>query len=327
MIQNFYIITESGGLLFHKDYEDRRVNPSLLSGFVSAISNFAETIGEGSIKSMIIANKKWFYIFRNDIIAIAIAETFDDEEIAHEFFLEPLTKSFFQKFRHEIPQFSGDNEKFKKFESMVDSQKNVYKIESARKTNLLTSSQSLTLAGAVEIFGVENIALVLRHAACHKLAIIGDEFIGKKFGALLQSLAPIHITSEINQYTDVYVATDYPLNPGFEISTFSLLNKGWTNQKFFKASYEKGLIKNILKKKTLGDMDLLLLFRSDFIALTEKITDYINTVWKFKDSPSLQKELKEIIKEKNQAEFLHDYIKKNVGLDVEQMLEDNKKEK
>jgi len=74
-------------------------------------------------------------------------------------------------------------------------------------------------------------------------------------------------------------------------------------------------------------MDLLLLFRKDYISLTEKLTDYINSLWTFKNSPTLQKELKEIIKEKSQIEFIHDYIKKNVGLDVEQMLEESKKEK
>ena len=52
--------------------------------------------------------------------------------------------------------------------------------------------------------------MIIRHTTAHRLILIGDEVLTKKLGALIQTLAPIHITTEINEYTDLYLATQYP---------------------------------------------------------------------------------------------------------------------
>jgi hypothetical protein len=324
LIQNLYIITESGGPLYNKDYEDRQVNPSLLSGFISAISHFAQSIGEGEIKSMIIANRKWFYITQKNLICICIAAEDDDEEVLKKHFLKPLLSHFIENYKdYLVTEKPIDTNVFQGFDEVVDSQKGIYRAQSAEKASILSVTQALTINGAIEMYGIENLALILRHVANHRLAIVGDEFIVKKVGALIQSLTPIHITSEINEYTDLYISSTYPANPSVQISTFSLSSSGWTNQIFKKAEFEKNLLKEVMKKreKGLSDMDIILLFRTNYIALMEKVTEYMNAVGKYKDSGTLSHELQQIVKDRNGMEFLHGYIKKNVGLDIDELIE------
>ena len=68
-------------------------------------------------------------------------------------------------------------------------------------------------------------------------------------------------------------------------------------------------------------MDLVLLFRKSYLELIEKVTEYINVIWKYKNSPrELARELQNIVKDKNQIEFLHQYIHKNIGLEVDDFL-------
>lgn len=327
MITNFYIISESGANLFHKDYEDRKVEPSLLSGFISAISHFADAIGEGSIKSMNIANRKWLYITEQNLITLCIANQNDDEEIIKIHFLTPLIAQFLNDYKQELASYSGEVDKFKDFYPFVNSQLEVYKAQAAENTSIFNNSQALSINGVIEMFGMENLCLMLRHAANHRLILIGDDLIIQKVGALIQSMIPIQITSEINEYTDLYLASSYPNNSRVDISTFNLMNQGWTNQIFVKAEYEKNLLKETLKKKNMGDMDKILLFRNKYLELTGKITEYINTIWKYKDNSGLLKHLQQIVKDKNEIEFLHGYIKKNVGLDVNDYIEESKRSK
>ncbi|TFG18581.1 MAG: hypothetical protein EU530_08880 [Promethearchaeota archaeon] len=330
-IENFLIISDTGDFLFSRDYNGKNqtnhTDLSLLSGFISAIRNFAESIGEGQIRTMVIANRKWLYTTKHDLIGIAIAAQEDNDDLIKMHFLIPLLNQFIEEYKEELFNHSGEYTVFDSFQEMTDTQREVYRAQAAEQSVDLTTRQALTLQGAIELVNIDSIALVLRHAANHKLVLVGDDFMCKKLGALIQSMIPIHVTSELNGYTDLYISSKYPNNPDIEFSTFNVDNRGWTHQKYPSAIYEKIMIQNLLKKKGLGDMDLILLFRKEYLELIDKVTEYINLIWKYKNQTNgrLGRELQAIVKDKPKIEFLHQYIKKNIGLDVEDFLDKSKK--
>ena len=260
-IENFLIISDTGDFLFSRDYNGKNhtnhTDLSLLSGFISAIRNFAESIGEGQIRTMVIANRKWLYTTKHDLIGIAIAAQEDNDDLIKMHFLIPLLNQFIEEYKEELFNHSGEYTVFDSFQEMTDTQREVYRAQAAEQSVDLTTRQALTLQGAIELVNVDSIALVLRHAANHKLVLVGDDFMCKKLGALIQSMIPIHVTSELNGYTDLYISSKYPNNPDVEFSTFNVDNRGWTHQKYPSALYEKTMIQNLLKKKGLGDMDLI----------------------------------------------------------------------
>lgn len=329
MIQNFLIISETGDYLFSRDYEAKNhahTDVSLLSGFISAIRNFAESIGEGQIRTMVIANRKWLYTTKQELIGICISDQEDSDDYIKMHFLIPLLNQFIEEYGNELKNHNGEYTVFDSFQEITDMQKEVYRAQAAEQSVDLTTRQALTLQGAIELINLDCVALVLRHAANHKLVLVGDDFIARKLGALIQSMIPIHVTSELNGYTDLYISTKYPNNPDVEFSTFNVDNRGWTKQKYQTAEYEKDLILNIMKKKGLGEMDLILIFRKNYLDLIDKVTDYINLIWKYKNQSNgrLARELQSIVKEKPKIEFLHQYINKNIGLDVEDFLKKSK---
>ncbi len=326
MIQNFLIISETGDFLFSRDYEGKNhTDLSLLSGFISAIRNFAESIGEGQIRTMVIANRKWLYTTKQELIGICISDQEDSDDLIKMHFLIPLLNQFIEEYKDH--NHNGEYTVYDSFQEITDTQKEVYRAQAAELSVDLTTRQALTLQGAIELTSLDSIAQVLRHAANHKLVLVGDDFICKKLGALIQSMIPIHVTSELNDYTDLYISSKYPNNPDIEFSTFNVDNRGWTHQKFQKALYEKNLILDIQKKKGLGEMDLILIFRKNYLELIDKVTEYINLIWKYKNQSNgrLARELQAIVKDKPKIEFLHQYIGKNIGLDVEDFLSKSRK--
>ena len=329
-IENFLIISETGDFLFSRDYNGKNhanhTDLSLLSGFISAIRNFAESIGEGNIRTMVIANRKWLYTTKQNLIGICISDQEDSDDLIKMHFLIPLLNQFIEEYREELQNHNGEYTVFDSFQEITDAQIEVYRAQAAEESVDLTNRQALTLQGAIELINLDSLVLVLRHAANHKLVLVGDDFLSKKLGALIQSMIPIHVTSELNAYTDLYVSSKYPNNPDVEFSTFNVDNRGWTKQKYRSANYEKTLVQTVLKKKGLGEMDLVLLFRKAYLELNEKVTEYINLIWKYKNQPNgrLSRELQAIVKDKQQIEFLHQYIKKNIGIDVDDFLKKRK---
>jgi len=320
-IENFLIISETGEFLFSRDYEGKsHTDLSLLSGFISAIRNFAESIGEGQIRTMVIADRKWLYTTKQELIGICVSDQEDSDDLIKMHFLIPLLNRFIEEFKEELLHHNGEYTVFDSFQEITDAQKELYRAQAAERSVDLTTRQALTLQGAIELINMDNLALVLRHTANHKLVLVGDEFLTKKLGALVQSMIPIHVTSELNGYTDLYVSSKYPNNPEVEFSTFNVDNRGWTKQKYTESNFEKQQILSLLKKKGLGEMDLVLIFRKNYLELINKVTEYINLIWKYKNQPNLTRELQDIEKDKNKIEFLHQYIHKNIGLEVEAFL-------
>ncbi|NVM01096.1 MAG: GTP-binding protein [Candidatus Helarchaeota archaeon] len=61
MINHVYIIRSDGTILFHKTYGSVKVDDSLVSVFLSAVSSFAGSLSEGEIKSVVTGRLKFCY--------------------------------------------------------------------------------------------------------------------------------------------------------------------------------------------------------------------------------------------------------------------------
>jgi len=61
MINHVYIIRSDGTILFHKTYGSVKVDDSLVSVFLSAVSSFAGSLSEGEIKSVVTGRLKFIY--------------------------------------------------------------------------------------------------------------------------------------------------------------------------------------------------------------------------------------------------------------------------
>ncbi|MHA1820494.1 MAG: hypothetical protein ACTSU2_09015 [Promethearchaeota archaeon] len=322
MLHAVYIISKSGTNLVDKllGKKEQKFDPSLLSGFISAITNFADAIGQGHIKAMRFANNSWFYINKGDIIGICIADQYDDEKVIESKFLLPLIDEFLNKYRSKLKEKEGDLSYFKEFETIIENQLEVYN-EEASNVNISESlDKVLTLNGAIELFNINILALLMRHAAVYRLVLTGDEITCMKLAGLIQSLIPIHITTSLNEYTDIFVTNDPLVSSNIRFTLFNVMDKTWIDKKFEKADFERDLLKEVLKKKQLSNMDMILLFRQRYMQVLGKVTDLINTFWKNKDDPNLRKILDKLIKDKNEMEFLKQYVLKNIGINIDEIL-------
>lgn len=320
-------MSDAGELYFHQDYKNRLAKPTLLSSFVSAINVFAEAIGEGEIKNMIIANRAWHALRRSNVIALCITDQTDSKEFIKEFFLLPLIEAFMSNYKNVLSMNLVEVSSFDNFENIVHAKNEIYNRHALENVNYALT-QAISINGAIEMMGIDNLALVLRHASNHKLVIIGDELLITRIGSLIQGMIPISISSKINKYTNLYLNTEYPdkkkVEGGVEFSSFNISNKDWTDKYDEKADFEKNLIKGMLKKKNLGDLDYILLFRKNYIEFLEITQEYIDELGKFKDLPNLEKNLQKLVKDKSKIEFLHGYIKKNMGLDIVKLIKESK---
>ena len=52
MINHVYVIKSDGKIIFHKTYGSVKVDDSLVSVFLSAVSSFAGSLTEGEVKSV-----------------------------------------------------------------------------------------------------------------------------------------------------------------------------------------------------------------------------------------------------------------------------------
>lgn len=320
-------MSDAGELYFHQDYKNKQAKPALLSSFISAINVFAEAIGEGEIKNMVIANRAWHALRSSNVIALCITDQTDSEEFIKEFFLTPLIEAFLSNYKNVLRMNLVEVSSFDNFESIVHAKNEIYNRHALENVNYALT-QAISINGAIEMMGIDNLALVLRHASNHKLVIIGDELLITRIGSLIQGMIPISISSKINKYTNLYLNTEYPdkkiVEGGVEFSSFNISNKDWTDKYYEKADFEKNLIKEMLKKKNLGDLDYILLFRKNYIEFLEIIQEYVNQLGKFKDLPNLEKNLQKLVKDKSKIEFLHGYIKKNMGLDIVKLIKESK---
>jgi hypothetical protein len=104
LIHNVYILKKTGESLLHGYYGSIEVDESLITGFLSAISSFAEEIGAESVDPI--------------IFAVCIDREEDAKKI--EFVLRKIKDKFMAAHRTDIEAYSGDLSVFKVFYKEMD---------------------------------------------------------------------------------------------------------------------------------------------------------------------------------------------------------------
>ncbi|TFF86412.1 MAG: GTP-binding protein [Promethearchaeota archaeon] len=80
MIHHIYVIRGSDGKnIYHKSYGAIKVDESLVSVFLSAISSFAGAMGEGEVKSVVSGRLKFVYTGSKGLLFVFCADMEDDE--------------------------------------------------------------------------------------------------------------------------------------------------------------------------------------------------------------------------------------------------------
>ena len=123
MIHNVYILRKTGESLLHGYYGSIEVDESLITGFLSAISSFAEEIGAESVESLVMKNMKFVYSLDTttpDPIIFAVCVVREEDSKKIEFVLRKIKDKFMTAHRTDIEAYTGDLSVFKVFYKEMD---------------------------------------------------------------------------------------------------------------------------------------------------------------------------------------------------------------
>jgi len=122
MIKKIFIIKASGVLCYSKTFfSDERIDEDFISGFFTAISNIAQEIGGGEIRSLNFRNFNIVFTFdyeKNWIFIIVTNIDDDEEEVRYK--LESLKLEFFKRYRQELKNWDYDIGKFESFDAYIE---------------------------------------------------------------------------------------------------------------------------------------------------------------------------------------------------------------
>lgn len=123
MIHNVYILKKTGENLLHGYYGSIEVDESLITGFLSAISSFAEEIGAESVESLIMKNMKFVYALDTstpDSIIFAVCVDREEEQRKIENILRKIKEAFMTAHKSDLEAYTGDLSVFKEFYKDMD---------------------------------------------------------------------------------------------------------------------------------------------------------------------------------------------------------------
>jgi 5-methylcytosine-specific restriction endonuclease McrA len=119
MIENFWVITKAGHLIYKKNFATLNVADELLAGFLSAMDSFMKESTERDIKHIVMRGKKFTYIIENDFIFVLNTEESDNNILIREL-LKKIEDQFAKKYFSEIKNFKGRIDPFKTFDSNLE---------------------------------------------------------------------------------------------------------------------------------------------------------------------------------------------------------------
>jgi hypothetical protein len=118
-----YILRKTGENLLHGYYGSIEVDESLITGFLSAISSFAEEIGAESVESLIMKNMKFVYALDTstpDSIIFAVCVDREEEQRKIENILRKIKEAFMTAHKSDLEAYTGDLSVFKEFYKDMD---------------------------------------------------------------------------------------------------------------------------------------------------------------------------------------------------------------
>ena len=125
-VQEFMVLTSGGTPIFHYSSTDVRKLDELLSGFLSAITNFATEFGERSIQSLSFEGSELLYEqVEDDCLFIFLVETDSSEKVLRAV-LRELSKKFMSRYEAELAMTIPILDVFLDFEQEVRGVFNYY---------------------------------------------------------------------------------------------------------------------------------------------------------------------------------------------------------
>ena len=122
MILKIFIIGPGGILCYSKTFFDQiDIDEEIISGFLTAISNFAKEIKGGEIKALIFRNFNFIYSYSieyNSIFVIVIDK--DDIEEEARLKLELMKKEFLQIYKPYLENWTGNVSVFQNFDEFIE---------------------------------------------------------------------------------------------------------------------------------------------------------------------------------------------------------------
>ena len=121
MIENIWILTKSGILLYSKDYVKLRTEDDLLAGFLSALDSFITETTQQGIKSISMKNKKFNYLISNNynLIIVINSNISDNNTLIHRLLLK-ISSKFIELYKKYIINFSGMTVIFNDFDPILE---------------------------------------------------------------------------------------------------------------------------------------------------------------------------------------------------------------
>jgi hypothetical protein len=124
LIHNVYILKKTGESLIHGYYGSIEVDETLITGFLSAISSFAEEIGAESVESLVMKNMKFVYAMDTSIpedpiiFAVSVDREEDDSKIKD--ILVKIKEKFIGEHKTDLEEWTGDIKVFNPFYDDLD---------------------------------------------------------------------------------------------------------------------------------------------------------------------------------------------------------------
>ena len=115
MIENLWILTKGGVLLFRKNYVKLSKPDDLLAGFFIAVDIFIREITKEEIKNISMKDHKFNYIIGDDLIIVISTNEYDNDILIQNL-LREVKIIFLEKYSEELKFFSGDTIRFKNFD-------------------------------------------------------------------------------------------------------------------------------------------------------------------------------------------------------------------
>ncbi len=119
LIQDIWILAESGVVVFHRVY-DEHLDAQLFGGLMTALNSFAERLSKGGLTNFELNSKRFSVIKRRKFLFVAnSSKSFKIKKVIQE--LQSIADRFFEIYPEDVLfNFDGDIKRFLDFENEIE---------------------------------------------------------------------------------------------------------------------------------------------------------------------------------------------------------------
>ena len=210
-MKHFWVIfSQSSVSLFYRNYSDFKLDPDLVSGFLSALNYFSESeLDSQVILSIEMSGLKWVYSYHQEmgLLLVAACKRSENTEIIFAR-LQVIYKMFVEKFNLTPEKLSNviiDQEKYAPFEEVLDELSQQW----------IQAEKLMTGKGAAHIF---DLMLVFQQIYNHFNKIIRKKFHKKDYDDVISEIGMI--------LKNMKESPEFLANP--ELSKIEFSKHGWS---------------------------------------------------------------------------------------------------